>query len=93
MLDTFIMMTLAAGVLVFTWFLLTNTGGDDRETIVGVQRRGRTYFVRQDILDRLGSENYSYSGGREDRVYLTPWIVVAVSLVTVLTILGISRIG
>lgn len=93
MLDTFIITTLTIGALAFVWVLLANTEGDDRETIVGVQRRGRTYFVRQDMLDRLTEAKSAYSGDSERRGYFLPWIVAAVSFAAMATVLGILSIA
>lgn len=91
MLDTYMILALAAGTLVVGGFLLMNTRDDDRETIVGVQRKGRTYFVRRGALDRPDTWSYSSSTRQSwDRTHLSLWIVVALLL---LTLLGTARIA
>ena len=88
MADTVIVLVMT-GVLALFWMLLSRANSDDRETIVGVQRHGRTYFVRRDHLDRWNDND------RQDAFQVFPALPLAIGLLVVgtLALLSLTRLA
>jgi hypothetical protein len=80
-------------LLACAWLILVRSDAppDDPETVVGVQRHGRTYFVRREMLDSLDGR---YEPGLWDRLRATlisdPGLRLrAVAVATVLALMAI----
>ncbi len=91
MVDIAILLTVAGAVALF-WMLFPRTDGDGRATIVGVQRHGRTYFVRRDQLDRWNDDRDA-SKHAADRTPANLLLGFGLLVVGTLALLSLTRLA
>jgi hypothetical protein len=80
-------------LLACAWLILVRSDAppDDPETVVGVQRHGRTYFIRRDMLDSLDGhyEPSLWHRLRETLIDDPGLRLRAIAVATVLTLMAI----